>query len=87
MLLLDDSASREYGINRDSLLNSLHSYIGIFMCAVVPNVMHDILEGALQYEVKLMIKSMEKYFILGLKILNWGTWKPKNAPQLLQQTP
>ena len=35
---------------------------------LVPNVMHDILEGALQHEVKLMLKKMleiDKYFSLG----------------------
>ena len=41
------------------------------MCAcngsLVPDVMHDILEGALQYEVKLMLQFMvdtERYFTL-----------------------
>ena len=35
---------------------------------LVPDVMHDILEGALQYEVKLLLKRMvetNKYFSLG----------------------
>ncbi len=42
------------------------------MCdgGLVPYVMHDILEGALQYEIKLLLKRMvevDKYFSLGKK--------------------
>ncbi len=35
---------------------------------LIPDIMHDILEGALQYEIKLMIKIMvevKQYFTLG----------------------
>ncbi len=40
------------------------------MCdgGLVPDVMHDILEGALQYEIKLLLKRMmeiDKHFSLG----------------------
>ncbi len=40
------------------------------MCdgGLLPNIMHDILEGAMQYEIKLMLKKMievDNYFTLG----------------------
>lgn len=45
----------------------VYRYFHVCSGALIPDVMHDVLEGALQYEVKLMIKSMvaeEKYFTL-----------------------
>ena len=39
----------------------------------MPDIMHDLLEGALQYEVKLMLREMikvEKIFSLGTRELN-----------------
>lgn len=58
--------SKEYGINRNSVLNEL-AYFHVCSGALVPDVMHDILEGALQYEIKLMLQVMmrtECYFPL-----------------------
>ena len=43
------------------------SYFHVCNGSLVPDVMHDILEGALQYEVKLMLQFMvdtERYFTL-----------------------
>ena len=68
-LLEEDSSgevSKQYDINRDSILNEL-AYFHMCNGSLVPDVMHDILEGALQYEVKLMLQFMidtEKYFTL-----------------------
>lgn len=49
----------------------------IFLCryfhvcdgSLIPDIMHDILEGALQYEVKVMLQAMiseDRYFTLGI---------------------
>ena len=60
------TASKEYGINRDSILNDL-VYFHVCNCSLIPDVMHDILEGALQYEIKLMLQFMvntQGYFTL-----------------------
>ena len=68
-LLEEDSSgevSKQYDINRDSILNEL-AYFHLCNGSLVPDVMDDILEGALQYEVKLMLQFMidtEKYFTL-----------------------
>ena len=54
LLNTDPQSSMEYGINFRSMLMSLQ-YLDI--CRVlVPDVMHDILEGVVQYELKLLIR-------------------------------
>ena len=56
--------SKEYGINRRSVLNDL-KYFHVCNGALIPDIMHDVLEGVLQYEAKLMLQHMinvEKYF-------------------------
>ena len=58
--------SREYGINQCSILNQLR-YFSVVSGALVPDVMHDLLEGVLQYEVKLLLTqfiSEDHYFTL-----------------------
>ena len=58
--------SKEYSINRNSALNEL-AYFDVCCGSLIPDIMHDILEGALQHEVKLMIQVMtreENYFTL-----------------------
>ena len=58
--------SRVYGINRCSILNQLR-YFSVVSGALVPDVMHDLLEGVLQYEVKLLLTqfiSEDHYFTL-----------------------
>ena len=47
--------STVYGVNRRSLLNSLE-FFDVASGALIPDIMHDILEGALPLEVKLMLK-------------------------------
>jgi len=44
-----------YGVNRHALLHNL-SYFSLTSGALVPDIMHDILEGVLPLEVKLMLK-------------------------------
>lgn len=47
-----------YGINRRALLNSL-DYFKVTSGSLIPDIMHDVLEGALPLEVKLMLKVYE----------------------------
>jgi len=54
------------GINWDSILNDL-TYFHVCDGYLVPDIMHNIQEGALQYEVKLLLKVMtcaESYITL-----------------------
>ena len=48
---LHDLVTMTYGLQNDSILNSSNVIDGL-----VPDVMHDILEGSLQYEVKELLK-------------------------------
>jgi len=49
--------SKENGINQDSILNEL-KYFHVCDGSRIPEIMHDVLEGVLQYEVKLMLYQM-----------------------------
>lgn len=78
--------SKEFGINRRSALNDL-KYFNVCNGALIPDVMHDVLEGVLQYEVKLMLHYMinENYFSLDmfnskLQNLELSTTESKNKP-------
>ena len=83
----DQTASKLYRINRNSVLNEL-SYFHVCSGALLPDVMHDILEGALQYEIKLMLKVMiyeEEYFTLDilnsrLENIELGYMEAKDRP-------
>lgn len=44
-----------FGINREALLDSLN-FFNVTSGALIPDIMHDILEGALPMELKLMLK-------------------------------
>ena len=44
-----------YGVNRRALLNTL-TYFNVASGALIPDIMHDVLEGVLPLEVKLMLK-------------------------------
>ena len=79
-----------YGINRDSILNQLayfHTTEGL-----PPDIMHDILEGVLQYEVKemLLVFTKEKrYFSLDtlnklIKEFGYHFADSKNRPSHIQ---
>lgn len=66
------------------------------MCdgALVPDIMHDVLEGALEYEVKLMLVVMirrENYFSLAefnsrLENIYLGYMEAKDRPTLISDT-
>ena len=79
--------SKEYGVNRDSVLNTL-SFFHVCDGALLPDIMNDLLEGALQYEVKLMLRVMideEKYFSLEflnsrLEKIELGYVESRNRP-------
>lgn len=47
--------SKRYGINRNSILNDL-KYFHVCSGALIPDIMHDMLEGVLRHEVKLMLE-------------------------------
>lgn len=49
--------STTYGINRRALLSSL-SYFDVASGALIPDIMHDILEGVLPLELKCLLKVM-----------------------------
>jgi len=49
--------SKNWGINRNSILNEL-KYFHVCDGTLLPDVMHDILEGTLQYEIKTMLQIM-----------------------------
>lgn len=67
---VDSDASREYGVNRKSVLTKLQ-YFDICSGALVPDIMHDVLEGVLQYETKLiLIHIIQSCHYLTLKHLN-----------------
>lgn len=80
-------ASKEYGVNRDSILNNL-TYFNVCNGSLILDIMHDVLEGALQYEVKLMLQFMvssEGYFTLEtlnshLEHIELGYMESNNRP-------
>lgn len=78
--------SKEYGINRHSVLNKL-TYFHVCDGSLLPDVMHHVLEGALQYEIKLMLQVMiyQVYFTLDsltsrLENMELGYMQAKNRP-------
>ena len=50
----NDELSKSFGINRLSILNDL-KYFDVADGTLLPDVMHDILEGNLQFETKLLL--------------------------------
>jgi len=44
-----------YGVNHHALLGSL-AYFSVTSGALIPDIMHDVLEGVLPLEVKLILK-------------------------------
>ena len=78
--------SKTYGINRKSILTESNYYHVVD--GLPPDIMHDILEGVLQYETKEMLKNFIKVeHYLTLKILNdriakydFGYYNDTNKP-------
>ena len=85
--------SKEYGVNRNSVLNELR-YFHVCDGSLLPDIMHDLLEGVLQYEVKFMLNTMiytEQYFSLSylntrLEHIELGYMESKNRPTPLDET-
>ena len=50
----DAELSKEYGVNHRSILLEL-KYFNMCTGELLPDVMHDLLEGVLQYEIKLLL--------------------------------
>ena len=64
---LHDHITTTYGLHRNSILNT-SNYFHI-VDGLAPDIMHDILEGSLQYEIKELLKHfiyVKKYFSLDL---------------------
>ena len=97
LALLEGESAREdsvrYGINRDSALNEL-SYFHVCSGGLLPDIMHDLLEGALQYETKLMLQQFilrEKYITLDefnnrLERFELGYMEEKDRPSPISDT-
>jgi len=87
------NVSKEFGINRNSILNELY-YFDVCSGALLPDIMHDVLEGALQYELKLMLRSFifqEQYLTLSeindrIQYLDLGYMEIKDRPSLISDT-
>ena len=50
----NEEASVEFGVNRKSVLTQLQ-FFDLCSGALIPDIMHDVLEGVLQYEAKLVL--------------------------------
>ena len=66
--LLHDHCATTYGLHRDSSLNSLR-YFHVTE-GLIPDIMHDCLEGCVQYEVKELLKYLSSTRILSLSTIN-----------------
>ena len=88
---IEDSV--EYGINRDSVLNEL-TYFHVCSGGLLPDIMHDVLEGSLQYEMKLMLQEFilrEKYITLDefnarIERFDLGYMEEKDRPSPISDT-
>ena len=49
-----------FGVNRHALLHTL-DYFDVTSGALVPDIMHNVLEGVLPLEIKSMLKVVEEY--------------------------
>ena len=80
-----------YGLHRDSILN-LSKYFHVTE-GLIPDIMHDCLEGALQYEVKELLKNLFRRHLLTLVELNdiivnfpYAPCDTKNKPSVISST-
>lgn len=86
----DEQKSVEYGINRRSVLDEL-KYFDVSSGALLSDIMHDVLEGALQYEAKLVLQKFvfdDHYFSLDdlnqqIESIELGHAESKNRPSLI----
>ncbi len=87
-----DFYSTNYGVTRDSLLNSL-GFFHVCSDGLPPDIMHDILEGYLPYTVKLMLSDFFSNVYLSLEQLNqviesfdYGHCDSSNKPSAISHT-
>ena len=86
----NSAISKEYGINSTSILNELN-FFHVSSGGLLPDIMHDILEGALAYESKLMLERcirQEKYFQLAdlnhmITNFQFGYTEVRNRPTII----
>ena len=84
--------SKEYGINHRTSLMDL-KYFNSYSSALVPDVMHNVLEGVLQHEVKLVLQhcvDSMKYFWLTqltqiMETFEFGNMEVTNRPTPIQR--
>ena len=81
--------SKEFGINRNSILNEL-LYFNVCDGSLLPDIMHDLLEGVLQYEVKLLLRVLVQSDNFTLEDFNsrlenteLGYMEYKNRPSII----
>lgn len=89
--VLRDHYAITYGIKRDSALNKLR-YFNV-VDGLAPDVMHDVLEGVLEYEVKLLLLHCIEVGYFNLKLLNerirafaFGQHESSNKPSEISAT-
>ena len=88
-----NTASVEYGINHRSILDELQ-YFKVSSGALVSDILHDILEGALQYESKLLLRQFilqDRYFSVDqlnqmIESFDFGYLESKNRPSLINSS-
>lgn len=81
--------SKKYGINSQSALMDL-KYFNLCSGSLVSDVMHDVLEGVLQYEMKLLVKYCiaQKYFTASflsslMEVFELGFMESSNRPTVI----
>ena len=62
-------ASIRFGVNRKSILTQLQ-FFNLCSGALIPDVMHDVLEGVLQYETKLILSHITSCHYTSLSHVN-----------------
>lgn len=64
--------SKKYGINSETPLLKLQ-YFNLCSGSLVPDVMHDVLEGVLEYETKLLLRYCidEKKYFTSMELQDW----------------
>ena len=65
----DPSQSREFGVNHKSLLMEIE-YFDICSGVLLCDVMHDLFEGVLQYETKLMLIQLIWSYLMQQSLIN-----------------
>ncbi len=85
--------SKEFGINTRSVLDELQ-YFSVASGALLPDIMHDVLEGLLQYETKLLLRQFvreDNFFTLSqlnqqIEAIELGYMESKCRPTPITST-